>query len=53
LKNGEDPELQIITDVRFFDPQEIRKLESGTIHGIFRLVDNPEDVIRLSGFYRI
>ena len=53
LKNGYDPELQIIQDVRFFSERELAGLSSGEKHGIFRKAGAPNELRKLSGFYRI
>ena len=53
LKNGYDPELQIIQDVRFFSERELAGLSNGEIHGIFRKAGVPNELHKLSGFYRI
>jgi len=53
LKNGYDPELQIIQDVRFLSERELGELSVEEIHGIFRKGGVPNDLRKLSGFYRI
>ena len=53
LKNGYDPELQIIQDVRFFSERELGELSGEEIHGIFRKAGVPNELRKLSGFYRI
>ena len=53
LKKGYDPELQIIQDVRFFTETELEELSGERIHGIFRTAGVPNDLRKLSGFYRI
>ena len=53
LKNGYDPELQIIQDVRFFSEKELGGLSREEIHGIFRKAGVPNELRKLSGFYRI
>lgn len=53
LERGSDPELQIIRDVRFFTPEEIRALKPDEVHGIFRNATTPEEFEKLGGFYRI
>lgn len=53
LGRGSDPELQIIRDVRFFTPGEIRALKPEEVHGIFRKAVTPEEFRKLGGFYRI
>jgi 8-oxo-dGTP diphosphatase len=53
LKRGSDPELQIIQDVRFLSPEEIRHIPSGELHGIFRLISSPAALNDLRGFFRL
>ena len=53
VKTGFDPEIQIIKDVCFLSPKEIGMIPENELHGIFRLVDNPSDLMHLSGFFRI
>lgn len=53
LKTGADPEIQIINDVQFIEFNEIKKMPSHEVHGIFRLADTLTDLNNLSGFYRI
>ena len=53
LRTGEDPEIQIIEDVKFMSQEEITAIPSGEIHGIFRLIDRAADLKTLNGFFRI
>lgn len=53
LTTGTDPELQIITDVRFMTIDEISNIPRKELHGIFRLVNSPAELTRLRGFFRI
>lgn len=53
LKTGNDPELPIITDVRFMTPEEIAKIPKDQLHGIFRIIDHPASLKSLNGFFRI
>ncbi|MEJ1237595.1 NUDIX hydrolase [Chryseolinea sp. T2] len=50
---GNDPELAIITDVQFMAPQQINSLSRDAIHGIFKLVSVPNDLLQMKGFFRI
>src|SRR5688572_12229228 len=40
LKKGNDPEIQLIEDVQFLTLEEIRKIPSQYLHGIFRKFDD-------------
>jgi len=53
LLKGEDPELQIISDVRFLTPKEIRSLPQENIHGILRKTTKKDELKKLRGFYTI
>lgn len=54
---GIDPESysdqQILTDVKYIDFDELLALNPEERHGIFRLVNNMEELKKLSGFYTI
>jgi 8-oxo-dGTP diphosphatase len=53
LMAGTDPELNIIKDVRFFTPEELRHTNPASLHGIFRITTDPQEFSSLRGFYRI
>ncbi len=57
LRPGTDPELggstQIIREVKFLSWAEILALPPAKKHGIFRFCQSPEDLKKLTGFYRI
>jgi 8-oxo-dGTP diphosphatase len=53
LRTGFDPEIQIIDCVQFMDFSAIKQINSKELHGIFRHVKTPDDIKKLSGFYRI
>jgi len=53
LKNGYDPELQLIQEVRFLTNPEIRRISADQLHGIFRVVKGSNDLHQLRGFYTI
>ena len=53
LSRGSDPELQIIREVRFFAPEELRALDANELHGIFGKASTAEEFEKLGGFYRI
>ena len=53
LKKGNDPEMAIIEEVRFFSSPELGNLPPRVLHGIFRLVQTPEDLKTLNGFFTI
>lgn len=54
---GTDPESyseqQILKDVRYMDFTDLVALNPSERHGVFRLVNNAEDLKKLSGFYTI
>lgn len=57
LKTGFDPELlenqQIITDVKFLSPEEVKGLPQASLHGIFRYCDDLEGLKKLTGYIKI
>ena len=57
LKKGIDPEMesesQIITDARFFPWKEIKELDSGQVHGIFKNVSDPAEILDLRGYFKL
>jgi 8-oxo-dGTP diphosphatase len=53
LRTGSDPEIQIITTVRFTDFAQIKKTPPNEVHGIFRITETLGDLEKLTGFYRI
>ena len=53
LKTGTDPEIEIISDVRFLSFDEILKIPAAELHGIFHGLNSPADLKRLQGFFRI
>jgi len=53
LKVGDDPELSIITDVKFMSSDEVMAIPKDNRHGIFQLVSTTEDLKTLTGFFRI
>ncbi|HYG17715.1 MAG TPA: NUDIX hydrolase [Ohtaekwangia sp.] len=53
LRTGHDPELQIISDVAFLSPAEIRSMSPDILHGIFRRYTETAQLKDLRGFYRI
>lgn len=54
---GHDPEMnnikQIIQDVKWLTPQQIMDLPKHEVHGIFNICANPEELMQLSGYWRI
>ncbi|MEP4534329.1 MAG: NUDIX domain-containing protein [Cyclobacteriaceae bacterium] len=55
-KLGKDPEVphneQILSDLKFWDYEEIKNLSSGTIHNSFWSCEHPSDIIKQRGFIR-
>lgn len=52
-KNGHDPEIQLIEEVRFLSFEEIQRIPQESLHGIFKKVDDLKQLRQLAGFYRI
>jgi 8-oxo-dGTP diphosphatase len=53
LKTGSDPEVQIIREVRFMEPAEIRAVNAPELHGIFQIATTAGEFDELTGFYRV
>ncbi len=50
---GADPELDIISDVKFMTVEEIAAIADSRRHSIFGLTRSPDDLRTLTGFFRI
>jgi 8-oxo-dGTP diphosphatase len=53
LKKGQDPEMPIISDVRFMSEQELKQIPRQHLHGIFRQIAKAEDLKSIDGFFTI
>ena len=57
LKIGQDPEMelenQILTEVKFFSWKEIEELDPDQVHGIFKKVSNPVEILDLRGYFKL
>lgn len=57
LITGIDPEMntedQIIDGVRFLNGDEIRNMDKHTLHGIFRFVEEPLQIMGLRGYFKL
>jgi 8-oxo-dGTP diphosphatase len=57
IKTGTDPEMgeknQIIKEVRWISLDELRSMPNQYLHGIFKVCEKPEEILQLSGFWRI
>ncbi len=53
IKTGYDPEIQLIEDVKYLSPEEIRIIPKDNLHGIFHNHQSKSEIDKLSGFYRI
>ena len=57
IRTGSDPEMknkkQIIKDVKWMTVSEIEKQPPAALHGIFKFCENPHDIAKLTGFWRI
>jgi 8-oxo-dGTP diphosphatase len=54
LITGRDPEMndntQIIQEVKYLSFEEINRIDHDMIHNIFRLVNNPKDILEATGY---
>ena len=53
LKSGSDPELQIIDKVAFIHFSEIKMKAPIEVHGIFKRITRPEELMALTGFFTL
>ena len=57
LVSGLDPEMktedQIIKSVRFLAWEEIQKMDTEKLHGIFRFVKQPAEITGLRGYFKL
>ncbi len=57
LKRGSDPEMepgnQIITNARFLSWKAIAELDAETVHGIFKKVSYPSEILDLRGYFKL
>jgi 8-oxo-dGTP diphosphatase len=53
LKTGDDPEMPLINQARFFTPSELQLLPPKNVHGIFQKVKDPREISTLKGFYTL
>ena len=53
LRKGQDPEMQIIDDVRFLSPSALADIPQVNLHGIFGHLASVEELKTVNGFFRI
>jgi 8-oxo-dGTP diphosphatase len=57
IRKGSDPEMtgenQIIDAVQWMTFKEIKEIPSSNLHGIFRKCSEPQEILKLHGFWRI
>ncbi len=53
LIHGQDPELPIISETKFFPAGELRDIGEKALHGILQRAQSKHDFQQLTGFYRI
>jgi len=53
LKQGDDPELSIVEEVRFMSAAQLASLKYGNLHGIFAVAGSPDNLRTLTGFFRL
>lgn len=55
IEVGYDPEMddqeQIIKDVKFIPFQEIKKMDTGSVHQLFLNFSNPDELLKGAGYY--
>jgi 8-oxo-dGTP diphosphatase len=57
IKRGIDPEMlgenQIIESVKWMTFEEIKEIPTQNLHGIFKMCQEPQEILNLHGFWRI
>jgi len=53
IRNGYDPEIQLIEEVKFLSPEELKTIPKDNLHRIFHNHQTKMEIEKLSGFYRI
>jgi ADP-ribose pyrophosphatase len=56
LMTGSDPEMvdnQIIIESKVMPWKEIEALDKQTLHGIFKILQNPSEILRLRGYFKL
>jgi len=57
IKTGSDPEMgvqkQIIQEVKWMTFSELKELRSENLHGIFKLCKEPQELMNLTGYWKI
>jgi 8-oxo-dGTP diphosphatase len=52
---GIDPEMnenQILTEFKFFDYQDLKKVQKNRLHNIFHAINKPQEVFNLTGYFK-
>ncbi len=53
VRNGHDPEIQLIEEVKYLSVEELKAIPKDNLHGIFHNHQTKMEIEKLSGFYRI
>ncbi len=57
LALGSDPELtydqQLLIDLKFIEWSVIKSMNPNSLHGIFRILNDPAAIIKLNGYYKL
>jgi 8-oxo-dGTP diphosphatase len=57
LALGSDPELpanhQLLTDLKFIEWHEIKRMDHNSLHGLFRILNDPIAITQLRGYYKL
>ncbi|MBS1556787.1 MAG: NUDIX hydrolase [Bacteroidetes bacterium] len=56
LQLGNDPEVGapvILSDIGFFNEEQLRAQEKNQLHGIFRLSTNPHEILGFRGYFKL
>ncbi len=56
LKRGDDPEMgdnQIIVETRLMTWEEINSMDKMSLHGIFKILENPKEILHVKGYFKL
>ena len=53
IRNGYDPELQLIEEVKYLSSEELKAIPKDNLHSIFHNHQTKMEIEKLTGFYRI
>ncbi len=55
LSLGRDPEMkenQILSEIKFFDYNDLKKVQKNRLHNMFHAINKPQEVFNLTGYFK-